>query len=107
MSIDVGCGREGTVSKPDLNLFHGDSLTEKQAGTSMPKVMEADLLEVVLLDHPCEVFRHIIGAEQLASLIDTDVVEVISTVGLLEESSVHFLFFFFFQQQNLNLRDQR
>ena len=36
MSIDVGCGREGAVSEPDLNLFHGDSFAEKQAGTSMP-----------------------------------------------------------------------
>jgi len=107
MSIDVGCGREGAVSEPDLNLFHGDSFAEKQAGTSMPKIMEADLLEVVLLDHPSEVFCHIIGSEELAGLIDTDVVEVISTVGLLEKSSVHFLLFFFFQQKNLNLRDQR
>lgn len=41
MSIDVGCGREGAVSEPDLNLFHGDSLTEKQTGTGMPKVMES------------------------------------------------------------------
>ena len=80
MSIDVGCGREGAVSEPDLNLFHGDSFAEKQAGTSMPKIMEADLLEVVLLDHPSEVFCHIIGSEELAGLIDTDVVEVISTV---------------------------
>lgn len=107
MSIDVGCGREGAVSEPDLNLFHGDSFAEKQAGTSMPKIMEADLLEVVLLDHLSEVFCHIIGLEELAGLIDTDVVEVISTVGLLEESSVHFLLFFFFQQKNFNLRDQR
>ncbi len=35
MSIDVGCGREGAVSEPDLNLFHGDSFAEKQAGTSI------------------------------------------------------------------------
>lgn len=76
MSIDVGCGREGAVSEPDLNLFHGDSFAEKQAGTSMPKIMEADLLEVVLLNHPCEVFCHIIGSEELAGLTDTDVVEV-------------------------------
>ena len=74
VSIDVGSSREGTVSKPDLNLLHGDSFAEKQAGTSMPKIMEADLLEVILLDHPCEVFRHIIGTEELASLIDADVV---------------------------------
>ena len=107
VSIDVGSSREGTVSKPDLNLLHGDSFAEKQAGTSMPKIMEADLLEVVLLNHPCEVFCHIIGSEELAGLIDTDVVEVFSTVGLLEESSVHFLLFFFFQQKDLDLRDQR
>lgn len=42
----------------------------------MPKIMEADLLEVVLLNHPFEVFCHIIGSEELAGLIDTDVVEV-------------------------------
>ena len=57
----------------------------------MPKIMEADFLEVVLLNHPCEVFCHIIGSEELAGLIDTDVVEVISTVKLLKVIIARFI----------------
>ena len=65
MRVDVGGGGESTVSKPDLNLLHRDTFAEKQAGTCMPEVMEANLFEVVLLDYPCKVFRYIIGAEKL------------------------------------------
>ena len=94
------------MSEPDLNLLHRDTFTEKQAGTCMPEVMEANLFEVVLLDYPCKVFRYIIGAEKLSGLVDTDVVKIISTVGLFKESTVRFLLVFLLEEKLLNLRDQ-
>ena len=73
----------------------------------MSEVVEANLLQVILLDEPCEVFRHIVGTQELAGLVDADVVEVISAVGLFEESAEHFLFLLFLQQEFLHCRDER
>ena len=84
MSIDVGCGRESAVSKPNLNLLHRDSFAEKQAGAGMPKVMEADLLEVVLLNHPCEVFRYWMYSRWLTSMAGV----FPSVVGVITISSL-------------------
>ena len=36
MCIDVCRGGEGTVTQPDLDLLHGDTVAEKQAGTAVP-----------------------------------------------------------------------
>ena len=36
MRINICRGCEGAVSQPDLNLLHGDSVTEKQAGAGVP-----------------------------------------------------------------------
>ena len=107
MRINVCGSCEGAVSQPDLNLLHRDSVAEKQAGAGMSEVVEANLLQVILLDEPCEVFRHIVGPQELAGLVDTDVVEVIPAVGLLEESAEHFLFLLFLQQEFLHCGDER
>lgn len=45
MCIDVCRGGEGTVPQPDLDLLHGDTVAEKQAGAGVAKIMEAN---------PCE-----------------------------------------------------
>ena len=36
MCIDVCRGGEGTVTQPDLDLLHGDTVAEKQAGAGVP-----------------------------------------------------------------------
>ena len=73
----------------------------------MITLVEANLLQVILLDEPCEVFRHIVGTQEIASLVDADVVEVISAVGLFEETAEHFLFLLSLQQELLHRRDKR
>ena len=35
MCIDVCRGGEGTVPQPDLDLLHGDTVAEKQAGAGV------------------------------------------------------------------------
>lgn len=107
MRINVCCGCEGAVSQPYLNPLHGDSVAEKQAGAGVSEVVEANLLQVVLLDEPCEVFRHIVGTQEIASLVNADVVEVISAIGLLEESAEHFLLLLFLQQELLHCGNER
>mgnify|MGYP005974822029 FL=1 len=36
MCIDICRGGEGAVTQPDLDLLHGDTVAEKQAGAGMP-----------------------------------------------------------------------
>ena len=36
MCIDVCRGGEGAVTQPDLDLLHGDTVAEKQAGAGVP-----------------------------------------------------------------------
>lgn len=55
----------------------------------MPEIMKANLLQVILLNEPCEVFRHIVRPQEFAALVDADVVEIISAIGLLEEAAEH------------------
>lgn len=107
MRINICRGCEGAVSQPDLNLLHRDSIAEKQAGAGVSEVVEANLLQVILLDEPCEVFRHIVGTQEMSGLVNADVVEVISAVGLFEESAEHFLLLLFFQQELLHCGDER
>ena len=107
MRINICRGCEGAVSQPDLNLLHGDSVAEKQAGAGVSEVVEANLLQVILLDEPCEVFRHIVGTQEFAGLVDADVIEVVPAVGLFEETAEHFLFLFFLQQELLHCGDER
>ena len=47
MCIDVCRGGEGTVPQPDLDLLHGDTAAEKQAGAGVTKIMEANLAKSI------------------------------------------------------------
>ena len=49
MCIDVSRGGKSAVPEPDLDLFHGDSFAQQQAGTGVAKIVEANFLEVILL----------------------------------------------------------
>lgn len=62
MCIDVCRGGESTVTQPDLDLLHGDTVAEKQAGAGVTKIMEANLAKPVLLDEPREMLRYIVRA---------------------------------------------
>lgn len=95
------------MSQPDLDLLHGDAIAEKQAGAGMTEVVKANFSQFVFLNEPCEMFRYIVGAQELAALVNADIVEIVLTVGLFEQPPVHLLFFLFLQQESLCRRDQR
>ena len=61
----------------------------------VPEIMKPNFPQTVLFNDPREVFRHIVGAQEFTALVNTDVVEVVSTVRFLEETPVHFLLFLF------------
>ena len=88
VGIDICGGGEGTVAQPDLDLFHGDAVAQQEAGTGVTKVMEADLPQTVLTDHPSKVLRHEVGPQELAHLIHADVVQVVPAVGAFEQLPV-------------------
>ena len=62
MCVDVSGGRESAVTKPDLNLLHGDSVAQEKAGTGMPEIMKPNFFESIFLDEPAEVLGYIVGA---------------------------------------------
>ena len=49
VAVDVGRGAHVTMSEPFLDLFHGHALREKHQGAGVAKIVEADLLQVMLL----------------------------------------------------------
>ena len=50
------------MPQPDLDLLHGDTVAEKQAGAGVTKIMETNLAKPVLLDEPREMLRYIVRA---------------------------------------------
>lgn len=84
MCIDVCRGGEGTVTQPDLDLLHGDTVAEKQAGAGVTKIMEANLAKPILLDEPREMLRCIVRTQKFSALVNADVVEVVPAVTFLK-----------------------
>ena len=69
--------------------FDVHAILQCQRGESVPEVMEPNLIHPILLNKPTEMLRNIIRPNKSSTLINTDVVEVIATVGFLEESAMH------------------
>ena len=44
MRVNIRSGRECTVSKPYLDLLHGYTACQKEAGATMPEIMKPDFL---------------------------------------------------------------
>ena len=71
--VDICRGGEGAVPEPDLDLLHGDTVAEKQAGAGVAKIMEANFAKSILLDEPGEMFRHIVWSQKFSALVNADV----------------------------------
>lgn len=84
MGVDICRRGEGAVAQPELNLFHGYSITQKEAGTSVPKVMEAYFPQIIFFNDPGKMFCNIIGPQNFSTLIDADVFKIIPAVRLFE-----------------------
>ena len=95
------------MTQPDLDLLHGDTVAEKQAGAGVTKIMEANLAKPVLLDEPREMLRYIVRALKFSALVNADVVELVPAVTFFEESPVHLLLLFLLQQDDSYCWNQR
>lgn len=49
MAIDIRRGAHVAMSEPFLDLLHGHALGKKHRGAGVAKIVEADLLQIVLL----------------------------------------------------------
>ena len=49
MAIDIRRGAHIAMSEPFLDLLHGHALGEEHRGAGVAKIVEADLLQVMLL----------------------------------------------------------
>ena len=107
MSIDIGCGGEIAVSQPLLNLLHGNAIGEKQAGARVAEVVEANGAHPVGFEEFGEGFRDVVGAEDVAYLVYTQVTEIFLVVAPPAQLLVGFLLALEFQQAVPNLRDKR
>lgn len=57
-------------------------------GVSMTKIMEANLAQAVLADYPAEVFRHIVGPQELAHLVHADVIQIVPAVSTFKQPPI-------------------
>lgn len=71
------------------------------------KIVEADLAQAVLADHPAEMLGHVVGAQDLPTLIHADVIQIVPAVRAFEQPPVFDLPLLLSQQQFLNSGDQR
>jgi hypothetical protein len=76
VALDVGGGAHIAVLEPFLDLLHGYTLGEERRGAGVAQVVEADLLQIMLLQKLSEVLGDKVGIIELAEGIHADVVGV-------------------------------
>ena len=82
VAIDIRGGAHIAMSEPFLDLLHRHALGEEHRGAGVAQVVEADLLQVMLLQKLSEVPRDEVGIVQLAECVHTDIVGVTYRVSL-------------------------
>ena len=68
-SLDVRRGGDVAVAKPLLDQLHLHALRDKERCAGVAQVMEADMLEAILLQNRGKAVAHVIGREQLPERI--------------------------------------
>ena len=91
MCIDVCRGGEGTVTQPDLDLLHGDTVAEKQAGAGVTKIMEAHPAQAVALQEFWECRSQIISPHPLAQLVHKHKAIILVIVTVAADLLIEFL----------------
>lgn len=76
VGVDVAGGGDVAVTKPLLNIFQGNAVGIEQAGAGMPQIMEADFLHPVALQNQREMLGQEARRDELAHLVDIDIVQV-------------------------------
>ncbi len=73
MISDIHSGAHIAVSEPFLDLLHRYALGEEHRGAGVAKIVEADLLQVMLLQQLSEVSGDKVGIVELAECVHADV----------------------------------
>ena len=76
MISDTHSGTHIAMSEPFLDLLHWHALCEEHRGAGVAKIVEADLLQVMLLQQLSKASGNEVGIVQLAKSIHADVVGV-------------------------------
>ena len=76
MAVNIRRRAHIAMSEPFLDLLHRYALGEEHRGAGMAKIVEADLLQVMLLQQLSEVSGDEVGIVELAECIHADVVGV-------------------------------
>lgn len=86
--VNIRCGREGAVSKPDLNLLYRYSACQQQASAAMSEIVEANLFESEFFKQLVEMLCDINRAHELTGLVETNVIEIFPAVRAFCAQSV-------------------
>ena len=81
MAVDVRRGGDIAVAQPLLDQLHLHALCDKERRTGVTQVVKTNVLEVVLPQDRGKAIAHVIGREQLAQCIDTNVILVLQVIG--------------------------
>lgn len=76
VAIDIRRGAHIAMSKPFLDLLHWYALGEEHRGAGVAKIVEADLLQIVLFQKLSEVSGDEVGIVELAERVHADIVGV-------------------------------
>lgn len=98
VGVDVAGGGDVAVTKPLLNILQGNAVGIEQAGAGMPQIMEADFLHPVALQNQREMLGQEARRDELAHLVDIDIVQVTLVIALAAEPPVLRLLRFFTKQ---------
>ena len=80
VAVDVRRGGDVAVSKPLLDQLHLHALRDKERCAGVAQVVEADVLESVLLQDRGKAVAHVIGCEQLAQRVQAHVVRILAAI---------------------------
>ena len=92
VGVDIAGGADVAVTKPLLNIFQGNAVGIEQAGAGMSQIMEADFLHPVALQNQRKVLGQKARRDELAHLIDVDVVQVALVIAFAAKPPVQSLY---------------
>ena len=81
MAVDVCRGRDITMSQPLLDQLHLHALCDKERCAGVAQIVKTNVLHSVLTQDRGKAVAHVIGREQLAQCIDTNVILVPQVIG--------------------------
>ena len=93
MSVDVCRGGDVAVAQPFLNVLHGHTLLQQQAGAGVPQIVKAYFPQAVLLQQLGEVVSDGIGQDKVSHLIHEQVALEFLIVAVAAEFLIVLLLF--------------